>query len=143
MTLREEIVEEARSWLDTPFRHQGRKKGVAIDCAGIVEAIAYKFNLTNGYEIYTPEEVRLKYSRVPDGALEQLINTFMDRVEPEERQPGDVALISWSRLPQHVAVFSSKTTIIHAYMPARKVVEVSFSPPMQKVTVGYFKYKGL
>jgi len=30
---REEVVREARSWLDTPYHHAARTKGVGVDCA--------------------------------------------------------------------------------------------------------------
>ena len=32
--MRDDIVAAAREYLDTPFVHQGRVKGVGIDCAG-------------------------------------------------------------------------------------------------------------
>lgn len=36
---REQIVEIARSWKGTPFRHQGNTKGLGADCEGFVEGV--------------------------------------------------------------------------------------------------------
>ena len=35
-----DIIAIARACLGTPFRHQGRIPGVALDCAGLVVAVA-------------------------------------------------------------------------------------------------------
>jgi len=42
-----EIVNEVRTWLDTPFQHQGRLKGVACDCIGLIVGVNKKFNITD------------------------------------------------------------------------------------------------
>ena len=34
--MRDSIVAEARTWLDTPYLHQGRRKGHGVDCLGLV-----------------------------------------------------------------------------------------------------------
>ena len=42
-----EIVEEVRSWIGTPFQHQGRLKNVGCDCIGLVVAINKKFGISD------------------------------------------------------------------------------------------------
>ena len=39
MDLRQRIVEEARSWLGTPYHHQAMVKGAGVDCAMILVAV--------------------------------------------------------------------------------------------------------
>ena len=34
------MIDEAREWIGTPFVHQGRTKGQACDCLGLVIAVA-------------------------------------------------------------------------------------------------------
>jgi NlpC/P60 family putative phage cell wall peptidase len=33
------VVSEALSWLGTPYRHQGARKGVGCDCIGLVRGV--------------------------------------------------------------------------------------------------------
>ena len=35
----EAVVKEALSWLGTPYRHQGSRKGVGCDCLGLVMGV--------------------------------------------------------------------------------------------------------
>ena len=35
----ERVLAEARSWLGTPYRHQGGRKGVGCDCLGLVRGV--------------------------------------------------------------------------------------------------------
>jgi len=39
MVTRAEIIAEARTWLKTPWRHQGRLKGIACDCVGHIVCV--------------------------------------------------------------------------------------------------------
>ena len=39
MAKRLEIVAEARTWLGTPYRHQGAVKGRAVDCVNMVNEV--------------------------------------------------------------------------------------------------------
>ncbi len=35
-----DVVRTARTWLGTPYHHQGRLKGVGVDCAGLLIGVA-------------------------------------------------------------------------------------------------------
>jgi cell wall-associated NlpC family hydrolase len=39
MATRAEIIAEARTWLKTPWRHQGRLKGIGCDCVGHIVCV--------------------------------------------------------------------------------------------------------
>jgi cell wall-associated NlpC family hydrolase len=113
MTLREQIVEEARTWIDTPFHHQARIKGVGVDCVGLVLGVGKKFGLFD-----KDFDVR-GYAKVPDGrSLMGIAETVMRRITYEEMQPGDVIMLRFSRDPQHVGIIGNYRhgglSIIHA-----------------------------
>ena len=36
----DDVVKEARTWIGTPFVHQGRTKGLACDCLGLMIGVA-------------------------------------------------------------------------------------------------------
>ncbi|HEX8774900.1 MAG TPA: hypothetical protein VF735_15105 [Pyrinomonadaceae bacterium] len=39
MPTREQIIEEAKTWIGTPFEHQGMLKGLGSDCEGFLEGV--------------------------------------------------------------------------------------------------------
>jgi len=120
----ERILAVARSEIGTPFRHQGRIPGVALDCAGLVVRVAYKIEAK--YLDYSG------YSRHPsDGLLESALDAqpCLARVQVSEMQAGDVLLMRFKSDPQHLALFAGWSDVyqaegvIHAWLQARKVCE--------------------
>lgn len=116
-----EIVTEARSWLGTRFHHQGRLKGVGCDCAGLVVGVAQALGLS--------DFDKTDYSRLPDGdMLRAVCDANMTGIALADVAPGDVLLFKFDQFPQHLAIVgehpSGGLSIIHAYAPAHKVVEV-------------------
>ncbi|MBK7357570.1 NlpC/P60 family protein [Propionivibrio sp.] len=102
----DDIINAARACLGTPFRHQGRIPGVALDCAGLVVAVAKAigadYNDVAGY------------GRTPyGGMLESCLcsQPGLDISSKADRQPGDILLIRFSGDPQHLAIFTGETII--------------------------------
>jgi NlpC/P60 family putative phage cell wall peptidase len=115
MIERERIILEARSWKGTPFRHQGRIKGMACDCAGLVIGVARELDL--------PYRDVLDYGRQPHlKRMRTALDEQMDRIAIGSAKPGDVIWITWQRYPQHLAILTD-IGMIHAYESAGEVVE--------------------
>lgn len=112
---REQFVAEARTWIGTPYQHQGRLKGIACDCIGLVIGTAQALGLTD-YEI-------TDYGRRPDGRLRPVMETQLEMIPLIEAQAADVVLFAWASHPLHVGILSDPTHVIHAYLPNRRVVE--------------------
>jgi len=117
-TLRASIVFEARTWLDTPFHHQGRVKGEGVDCAGLPIGVAKACGLTwadvSGY------------GRVPrHGVFQAVVQSTLQRIFVQEVQPGDLMVFAWRAEPQHIAIVSQTAPlrIIHAWQDAGRCVE--------------------
>ncbi len=127
MTLQHEIVATARRWIGVPFCHQGRsRKGV--DCLGLLVMIAHENALLfNGHGAHTHDATT--YGHRPDTQLLMAgLCRHLHRIEAAAMQPGDIALMRVDHLPQHLAIISDypehgHVGMIHAYAPARKVVE--------------------
>lgn len=110
---RADVVAEARTWLDTPYAHQGRKKGLACDCAGLPLGVAHALGL-----IPPDADVR-GYSRRPDGAsLLAACDRWMTRIAPAAVQPGDVLVMRFELDPQHLGIVGDYVhgglSLIHA-----------------------------
>lgn len=129
----EQIVAVARSYVGTPFRHQGRLPGEALDCAGTLVCSASECGL----------QVRDSpgYARRPAlGLLEETLDAqpCLRRVY---RPPifGDLLLMKFAGEPQHVALCAGET-IIHAYEAVGKVCEHGFSDEWRSRVVRVYEF---
>jgi cell wall-associated NlpC family hydrolase len=125
------IVTEARTLLGVRFRHQGRNAELGVDCLGLIIYVAKRLHLRckNGTLLFQHDN--RSYSKIPDGALllEHLTRYLVIKPVLEMRE-GDIALIHYDKNPQHLAIITHYNNsiplqhgLIHAFAPARKVVE--------------------
>lgn len=129
-----DVVAAARGWLGTPFQHQQRTKGLAVDCAGLVIGVARELGLV-------PADFDVThYPRQPDGvSLLRWCEEHMARIEQAAMRPGDVVVVAFDVRPQHLGIVGDYRhgglSMIHAYEHAmvHKVVEhrLMFSQAMQ------------
>lgn len=134
----DEIVTAARSCLGTPFRHQGRIPGVALDCAGLLIAVAKSIGAeyvdVAGYGL-NPSNGLLQSTLDDQPGLERL-------AAPEMREAGDVLLMRFAAEPQHLAVFTGDT-IIHAYSNVGLVCEHRLSSVWAARIVRCYRFRGI
>ena len=131
----DDILIAARSFLGTPFRHQGRIPGLALDCAGLVVSVAK--------EIGADYIDRPGYSRNPSGGLlESALDDQPCLERVTDRQPGDVLLMRFSGEPQHLAIFTGEN-IIHSYESVGKVCEHRLSDVWAARIVRVYRFGGL
>jgi cell wall-associated NlpC family hydrolase len=121
MTVREAIVAEARAWMGTPWQHQQRRKGEAVDCVGLVIGVARALGLV------APAFDVSGYVRVPDGTLLARCAEVMVPVARSTMQPGDVVVIATAAEPAHMGIIGDYLhgglSVIHASTHHMKVVE--------------------
>jgi len=139
LSKREQVVEHARSFLEVPWRHQGRSRN-GIDCAGLVIVVAREMGLadydTRDYQRHTVGHRFLSHFKAN-----------MDQKSPVNVQPGDVLLFRDNVFPCHSAITAGAPgdlSIVHAYAHARKVVEERLDQGewMNKLTA-CFAFKGI
>jgi cell wall-associated NlpC family hydrolase len=135
MTTRQAVVAAARKWIDTPFHHQARLKGVGVDCVGLVIGVARELGLVSaGFDVDA-------YPRVPDGrSLMHLTDLHMTRLAGKDAmQPGDVVVVSFDKDPQHLGILADYRhgglSIVHAAGQTGRVIEtrLMFSHSMKFV----------
>ena len=128
-----EIIEAARAEIGTPFVHQGRIPGKALDCAGLAVTVARHW-----YEVEEPQA----YGRSPHlGLLQQWVEaqSFIERGPIEA---GALLLMRFGTEPQHLAICAGDT-IIHSYSRVGKVVEHNFSPVWRARVVRSYRFKDM
>lgn len=107
-----QIVTIARETIGTPYQHQGRINGVALDCAGVPAYVGRRLGLA-----FTD---RTQYGRQPVPAeMRAALDANLLRVQKDAMQPGDVAWIRFDSEPQHLAIVGDYPlggcSLIHAY----------------------------
>jgi cell wall-associated NlpC family hydrolase len=135
---RAQVVECAREYLGTRWHHQGRVKGVGVDCAGLLICVARELGLADVHVH--------NYSPHPDGTLEMVCAEHMQQINPREALPGDVLAFTFVNLPQHLGIVASQAgvlTIIHSYAEAKKVVENSIDPVWRPLIRGAYRIPGV
>ena len=132
----DEIIEAARSEIGTPFRHQGRSAGKAIDCAGLIVRVAELIGI--------PVDDQKGYSRLPSGAklesaLDGQSSVFLVRGAP---LPGDILMLRFNKDPQHLAIFAGEN-IIHSTNQTGRVVEERFDALWKSRLVRVYRFAGV
>lgn len=102
MTRRAEFVATVRSYIGTPYHHQGRLPGVGMDCPAPMICAAWHHGLA-------PRSADITgYSREPDGAsLQAYCAQYMDPIDFAFAEPGDVILAKFQNgHPRHLGVLT-------------------------------------
>jgi len=124
MATAEQIIAEARNWIGTAYKHQGRQRTVAVDCIGLVFGVMHACGM--GSTLFWADFNRRhrSYKRVPDGhTLHDIFSTYTPEYPKTKAQPGDVLLICMAGMPRHTAILTERNTIIHAHSEARGCLE--------------------
>lgn len=142
MSLRLRIVAEARSWIGTPYLHQGSWKGAGTDCLGLVRGV---WRAVVGME---PEAVP-PYSDdwaepARDEALFQASERWLVRKDRESAEVGDVLLFRMRSgcIAKHLGIQTETlegAAFVHAYS-GHGVVESPLSQPWQRRVVARFSF---
>lgn len=135
------VVAEARTWLGTPWVHQQRRKGVAVDCAGLVIGVARSLGLV-------AEDFDISgYSRHPDGSLLALCAQHMVPLVRDAMQPGDVLVLAIEHDPQHMGIVGDYRhgglSLIHAASGLGRVIETRLMFARNAVFRGAFALPGV
>jgi len=123
--IRADVVAEARTWVGTPYQHQQRTRGLAVDCIGLVIGVARNLQLVPvAFDVGG-------YARTPDGStLMALASAHMRRLAPSAQLlPGMILVCAVDRDPSHFGVVADYVhgglSVVHANARAQppRVIE--------------------
>lgn len=135
-----DVVETARGWIGTPYRHQAARKGVGCDCLGLVRGV--------WRELYCAEpETAPAYGMdwAERGGGERLyaaaLRHFGPPVGREVMAPGDLLLFRWQEgvSAKHLGILSDAGRFIHAY-EAAGVIESALVPSWRRRIAWIFRW---
>lgn len=132
---RQQVVDEARTWIGTAHRHQGRLKGIGVDCVGLIIGVAHALNLSD-YDI-------TGYSLRPEKEMAKYAKEQMTPIAVGNAKAGDVLLMTWNRAQIHLGFLTDTGSIIHSTAIVGKVVEHSISDSWRAAISGAFRLPGI
>lgn len=133
---KQKLVDIARQWLGTPFRHEGRS-ATGVDCYGLLIVVAQQA----GIDV----PIESGYGKRPSGAhMRSRLLQYADPVPITDIQAGDILHIKFNAQPQHLAIVSSVAPlrIIHADAIAGRVVEHGLSDEWRAKVRGCYRVAG-
>ncbi|MEL7150252.1 MAG: NlpC/P60 family protein [Pseudomonadota bacterium] len=132
------VVEEARLWLGTPYRHQASTRGAGCDCLGLLRGV---WRVVHGTEPevppYSPDWDEVAREDVLFAAAQTyLVQDSLDRLAA-----GYVVLFRMRQgaVAKHLGIYSGRDRFIHAYC-GHGVVESSLSEPWRRRIVAVFRF---
>ncbi len=141
MILAADVVAAARLELDTPWVHQGRLAGVALDCAGLIVITGRRIGAL------APDLDVNGYSRAPDGSMLDVCDRHLVRISAIEL--GAVLVLQTDREPQHMGIVGDYRhggwSLIHATNASRpgRVVETRLMFARNLVLRGVYRFPGV
>lgn len=138
------VVAEALTWINTPYHHHARVKGVGVDCAQLLCAVYEACglvphidpgNYAHDWHLHRGEEVFIKWLEKV-GAREVRA--------PLRSALGDVALFKYGRAYSHGSIvvdLHSGFGVVHAYV-GRGVIQTRLDEePLQGRQVSYWSLR--
>lgn len=144
MATRTAVIEEARGWVGTPYRHQAVLKGVGSDCVGLIRGVGVAVGAMPARD----DEWALfgGYSRTPNPRrMEEGMHMFLVPLGDTPPVPGDIVWLQWRQdLPMHLAILAlggaGRMTIIHSYSHIGRVVEHGFTQEWSGRVHSFWRY---
>jgi NlpC/P60 family putative phage cell wall peptidase len=141
--MQKNVVDIAREWIGTPYRHQASERGAGADCLGLIRGVWRTLYGAEPEEIpgYSPDWSEPSgEERLWDAALRHLVPCET----AEAPVPGDVLLFRMRQgcVAKHLGIFAERDgcpSLIHAYQ-GHSVVESPLPRPMQQRIVARFAF---
>jgi len=114
------IVQAALSWIDTPYHHQARLKGVGVDCAQLVAAVAEECKLLAPGTVITDYSPEWHLHNREERMLGYLKEFGCFRIE--RAVPGSILCFQFGRVCSHLGILVNEHEFVHARIDAGRVV---------------------
>lgn len=143
MTTASDIIACARQFLGVRFAHQGRTPE-GLDCLGLLIVTAQAAGVTIAGEEVSSVDIP-HYGNRPDvQLLRKKLDGHLLSIDRSAVCEGDVVLLKVDGLPQHLALITNYPMVgelgmIHAYAPARCVVEHRYDEHWRQQTYAAYR----
>lgn len=124
---RKRIVEEAMTWLGTPYKYAGSDKDAGTDCSGMV------------VRVYGD----ILGMKLPRNSRQQ--SEFCDKLKQKDIHPGDLVFFATGRDPKavsHVGIMIDDNQFVHASSKKGVILSEMTTPYYQRTFIMYGKVPG-
>jgi cell wall-associated NlpC family hydrolase len=135
---RKAVVLEAKTWIGTPYSHQGRIKGAGVDCGMLPIEVFEKCGLM--------EHIDVPYYNVAwhlhHGEEKYLgwVKKYCTEVTDREPLPGDMILYKYGRCISHSAMVTEWPQVIHAYVGQGVLLANAENQALKKKQVSIYSF---
>lgn len=138
---RQQVVDEALTWLGTPYHHQGFVKGAGVDCGFLLIKVFHNCGLIpdidprpypHDWHMHRSEQRYL-------GWVEKYAERITDR---DFYLPGDIMLYQFGRCISHGAIVIDYPTVIHSYINLGVLTCDCTQDPLGKRFAGAYRLRG-
>lgn len=117
---RNKIVEEAKTWVGTPYHHQAACKGVGVDCAYLVGAIAESIGAIQKFQV-EPYSIEWHWHSREERMC-NIVEEFGAKLVKGDPKPGDILAFKYGRVCSHLGIMIENDNFIHAHISAGRVI---------------------
>jgi cell wall-associated NlpC family hydrolase len=118
MITRQDIVEEAKTWLRTPWMHRQRVKGCGVDCAQLLIGVFSGVGMIKEFDTGEyPSDWMMHRS---EERFQGFVRQYAKQVD--KPLPGDIVLYKVGHCFAHGAIVVEWPLIIHAFLREGSVV---------------------
>lgn len=111
--MRQNIIDEAMSWLRTPWHHRACVKSAGVDCVFLIVGVYNAVGLTHISDADIPYYSRdIMMHRNEETVLGSIVKYGIEVTKPAR---GDVAIWKFGRIFSHAAIIVDWPIIIHAH----------------------------
>lgn len=120
--LRQSIVDEAHTWIDTPFHSRTAVKGAGVECGWLAYGVLRDLKLLPpSYEM--PEySIQFWAHRDDEIYIEGVLKAGFHEI-PGPPLPGDIILVKYGRVYGHGGIVVDWPWVIHTHSYAEKVIK--------------------
>lgn len=138
MITREQIIAQARKYINVRWVHQGRSRELGLDCVGLLVVTAHDLGLsTYDFREYQPHPV--------GGDFLSHFEMNLVRIRPADELAGDILIFKQheSMYPFHCAFLTGDATIVHSSLKRRKAVEDIYEGHWKSSRIMTFRFPHL
>lgn len=105
------IVEEAMTWVSTPFAHHQQLKGVGVDCAHLMRGVLNGAGAAVHQPQYYSQQWHLHRS---EEQFADFVMQYGDEIDEADLLAGDMILWKFGRCFSHGGIYIGARRVVHA-----------------------------
>ena len=136
-----DIVDIAREWIGTPYRHRMSKIGLGCDCLGLLRGVWRTYYQCDD-PVKLPNYSPTWLDHRKDDPLITAVSQYLESIPQKDLQAGSVVLfrIRDDLASKHCAILSAPDKIIHAFNGIG-VIEQPFDVKWQRRVTATFRFR--